>query len=279
MIKAIQHWLVFTDLDGTLLDKHSYSFLAAQPALTRLAEYGIPLILNTSKTIPEVLTLRDALKNTHPFICENGGIIVIPNGYFPTLKSQTNPSAHHSGYQLILLGIDYEYILMQLQSAAESGFHFTGFSQLTAHQLATLCEFSEHDAAQAQVRSCSEPILWQDSKEQLAAFTHWLSTKGLTLVKGGRFHHVMGKQSKGEALKRLKTLYQQDNHHLISTLALGDSANDISMLQEADVAVVIATEQGSMALSSHPNSHFPPEIGPAGWNQAVLDWHNTIEER
>ena len=279
MIETTHRWLVFTDLDGTLLDKHTYRFSAAQPALARLADHAIPLILNTSKTLAEVLTLRTALANNHPFICENGGIIVLPKGYFPNMPAHSHPVAEQPDYHFILLGIDYAHILGLLQSAAEQGFHFTGFSQLPPHQLATLCEFSLNDAKQAQQRLCSEPILWQDTAEQLTAFTHWLSAKGLTLIKGGRFHHVMGKQSKGDALTYLKTLYQQNTTHPISTLALGDSANDISMLYEADVAVVIATEQGSMALSSHPNSHFPPEIGPAGWNQAVLDWHNTIEER
>ncbi|MGA0327631.1 MAG: hypothetical protein ACO3OK_11595, partial [Limisphaerales bacterium] len=46
-----QRWVVVTDLDGSLLDHHTYSFEAALPALSVLKEEGIPLILNTSKRI------------------------------------------------------------------------------------------------------------------------------------------------------------------------------------------------------------------------------------
>ena len=46
--------LVFTDLDGTLLDHHDYSYDAALPTLRRLKKANIPLIFNTSKTAAEV---------------------------------------------------------------------------------------------------------------------------------------------------------------------------------------------------------------------------------
>ena len=42
--------LVFTDLDGTLLDHHSYSHAAALPGLERLRGLEVPVIPVTSKT-------------------------------------------------------------------------------------------------------------------------------------------------------------------------------------------------------------------------------------
>ena len=42
--------LIFTDLDGTLLDHHSYSFKGAEKALHILRQHSIPLIFNSSKT-------------------------------------------------------------------------------------------------------------------------------------------------------------------------------------------------------------------------------------
>ena len=76
--------LVFTDLDGTLLDHESYSFEPALPALAVLKEKNIPLVLCTSKTRAEIELFRIQLKNIHPFISENGGAIFVPKGnYFP----------------------------------------------------------------------------------------------------------------------------------------------------------------------------------------------------
>ena len=55
------HLAVFTDLDGSLLDHHAYSFENARPALERLREQRIPLVFITSKTRPEVEMLQAAM--------------------------------------------------------------------------------------------------------------------------------------------------------------------------------------------------------------------------
>jgi len=74
--------IVFSDLDGTLLDHETYQFDAAQPALDLLKQHGIPLILNSSKTRAEITAIRDQLQNTAPFIIENGAAVIIPPGWF-----------------------------------------------------------------------------------------------------------------------------------------------------------------------------------------------------
>lgn len=57
MFSIQQPLLVFSDLDGTLLDSHSYDW---QPAtwLTRLREANVPVILCSSKTSAEMLYLQ-----------------------------------------------------------------------------------------------------------------------------------------------------------------------------------------------------------------------------
>ncbi len=74
--------LIFTDMDGTLLDHHTYSFEAAKPTLTSLAERNIPVIPTTSKTFVELLELRETIGLTGPFIVENGAAAYIPHGFF-----------------------------------------------------------------------------------------------------------------------------------------------------------------------------------------------------
>ena len=72
--------IIFTDLDGTLLDK-KYSYESALPALALIESHKIPLVLCSSKTRSEIEFYRTKLNNDHPFICENGGGIFIPIGY------------------------------------------------------------------------------------------------------------------------------------------------------------------------------------------------------
>ncbi len=74
--------LIFTDLDGTLLDHDNYSYEPAANLLEKLNNIGIPVIPTTSKTRSEVLPLRRAINNEHPFITENGAGIYIPKDYF-----------------------------------------------------------------------------------------------------------------------------------------------------------------------------------------------------
>ena len=74
--------IIFTDLDGTLLDHKTYAATKARQALLCLKKNNIPLIICTSKTRPEIEFYRQKLRISHPFIAENGGAIFIPKGYF-----------------------------------------------------------------------------------------------------------------------------------------------------------------------------------------------------
>ena len=82
-------FLVFTDMDGSLLDHHTYSYLDALPQLHRLEHLGIPVIPATSKTRAELEHLRAELGNKNPFIVENGAAVFIPVGYFDTQPAGT----------------------------------------------------------------------------------------------------------------------------------------------------------------------------------------------
>jgi len=72
-------YIVVTDLDGTLLDHYDYSWDKAQAALDFLQDRGIPVVINTSKTAKEVLTLQKRIGLDAAFIVENGSGIFIPD--------------------------------------------------------------------------------------------------------------------------------------------------------------------------------------------------------
>ena len=74
--------LVFSDLDGTLLDHATYSFEPARPALDRLRNLGIPLILTTSKTAAEVAGLHAALLGCEQAVAdgEGAGLVELDGG-------------------------------------------------------------------------------------------------------------------------------------------------------------------------------------------------------
>jgi mannosyl-3-phosphoglycerate phosphatase len=73
--------VIFTDLDGTLLDPENYSFKDAQPALDLIRAKGIPLVLCSSKTRAE-MALPEAFGQQASFYRGKRRRIFVPGGYF-----------------------------------------------------------------------------------------------------------------------------------------------------------------------------------------------------
>ncbi len=58
MPTLLQPLMIVTDLDGSLLDHHSYRWDAAVDWLDQLQQHQIPLVICTSKTAAEILPLQ-----------------------------------------------------------------------------------------------------------------------------------------------------------------------------------------------------------------------------
>ena len=112
--------IVFTDLDGTLLDHDTYSWQEAAPALEALRIKGVPLILCSSKTRAEMLVLWQELGLSHPFITENGGGIFAPETNPITGAGHWQPAG--PGWRGITLGRPVK----ELRAALDGFKHETG---------------------------------------------------------------------------------------------------------------------------------------------------------
>ena len=89
-------------------------------------------------------------------------------------------------------------------------------------------------------RHVSEPILWHDSETQWEKFSTQLEAKGIRTLRGGKFIHLMGRADKADGFMITRELYKaQFPISPWTTVAVGDSANDQSMLESADIAIVI----------------------------------------
>lgn len=262
--------LIFTDLDGTLLDHDDYSFDAARPALAEIRARGIPLILSTSKTLAEVIAINRALENRQPVIVENGGALCFPLD----LPYPFELTAHEQeqGHAVIRLGPPYAEIRRFIRQVRdEHAWGLRGFGDMRTRDVMQLTGLSEAAARSAMQRQCSEPFLWFGSEAELAALGELVRGQGLDLTRGGRFWHLTGQTSKAAGLKAMRTLFAVDSDTLLTTIALGDSENDREMLQAADIAVVIRRSDGTQ-LQCHGirQTLYSERAGPAGWNAAML---------
>jgi mannosyl-3-phosphoglycerate phosphatase len=268
--------LLFTDLDGSLLDHHNYDYSAALPAIRALRAQAIPWILTTSKTAAEVIELRAELDNHYPFIVENGaGIFWESGSVLPQyLPKHGSVQPWGEGFKYVSLSRVLRSELLQLASSYKKQLKlsFIGFSDMSCQQIVECTGLSLINAAKAKQRQFSEPLLWQDSEENLLKFQKALEPHGLQLIKGGRFVHLMGLSNKGLALQWLAHYYHQAWSQPIETMALGDGYNDIPLLEASDCPVIIRSPVNPRPKVNHPSVIVTQECGPLGWNQAVLNW-------
>jgi mannosyl-3-phosphoglycerate phosphatase len=259
--------VVFTDLDGSLLDHETYAWEAARPALDRLRGDAIPWVLVTSKTRAEVEVWRERLRNDHPFIVENGGAAFIPRGYFPF----PIPGALVRGrYDVLEWGTAHRKLAAGLEkAAAAAACRVQSFHAMTTEEAAAACNLPPAEAALAQRREYDEPFLILDAG-RATDLLHAIEAQGLRWTRGGRFFHVTGNNDKSEAVLALRNLFLCAAGQVL-TIGLGDGWNDIPFLEVVDFPVIIRTPWASELKSRLPSAHVTAASGPAGWNQAVQD--------
>jgi mannosyl-3-phosphoglycerate phosphatase len=262
----VRVFLVFTDLDGTLLDAETYSFDAARPALDRLRSKGIPLVMVSSKTRAEIEVWRSRIGNKDPFISENGGAIFVPDGYF---HFAICASRERDGYHVIEMGTSYPILVEALQRAShETACRVAAFHSMDANEVAGLCALPLDEAVLAKTREYDEAFQILDD-ERGPALLAALERAGFQWTRGGRFHHVLRGSDKARAVQQLRDLYGRKYADL-RTVGLGDAPNDASFLNVVDIAVLIRSDNTERLQELVPRGRATPLEGPGGWNQAVL---------
>lgn len=256
--------LVVTDLDATLLD-HSYSWAAAEPALRRLRAQGVPVVLNSSKTLAEMEALAAALDLESPIVAENGGLIALPHG-----SGQMPDSVPE--YSIDIKGLPRQTLLRAAHALrAGEGYRFKGFADWSAAELAELTGLSAKQAEASGNRLATEPILWEDTEANRLRFADALATQGIRMLRGGRFWHLMGDADKADGVQAVLAFYEEKEPDTDwQLLALGDSANDTEMLEAADIAVVIPHAEGPRIDPKGVRVVHAPYPASAGWNAAIL---------
>jgi mannosyl-3-phosphoglycerate phosphatase len=277
---ALQPRLVVTDLDGSLLDHHSYDFSPAAPWLARLKQMGVPVIPVTSKTRAELIPLREALGLTAtPFIAENGAVIGLPPGWCHARLDR--PGGGRDGVVIKHPGVDVGFIRARLTIWRERlDVRFTRMGELSVHEVMALTGLDETRARNARKREGSEPLLWEDSETALATFRAALEGDGLQLTQGGRFWHVMGHSAdKGSAVEWLVKRFTALRGCAPLSLGLGDGPNDITMLEAVDQAVVIRACHDLIVEPNNASLYRTDATGPTGWAEGVAHWWGRNDRR
>jgi len=257
--------VIFTDLDGTLLDHHTYDWTPARPALDRLARTGMPLVMVSSKTRPEIEALRRAMGNRHPFVSENGGAVFIPDDYALDIPPEADQMDE---YRVLVLGRPAAEIAVAFDRLA-ARLPVRALSRMTIPEIVALTGLTPEQASGARNREFGEAFILDEPEAGEERLAEAVRDLGLRLTRGGRFYHLLGENDKGRAVSLLADLYRRKNPGLI-TAAIGDSPNDRPMLAVVDRPFLVARPDGGHAKIDRPGLTRLPLAGPAGFNQAVL---------
>ena len=253
-----KYWIV-TDLDGTLMDEN-YDISPARKTLKLLAELDIPVIPCTSKTASEVRFFRTENGLFDPYIVENGAAVY---GFNQNKSSEWE----------LILGQSYKElrnILMNISKIVN--YKLIPLNDLNKNQIFDLTGLSNEGINRALDRQWSVPFL-NPPDEIFEKVNLVCESYNVHVFKGNRMSHMLSSKShKGEAVNKLKFHLQNKD---VQIIALGDSQNDLPLLEYADISIVIPGKKG-------PNKYLQKGIDKGLFRLAnaphALGWSNSVED-
>jgi predicted mannosyl-3-phosphoglycerate phosphatase (HAD superfamily) len=187
-------FVVFSDLDDTLLDRRTFDFEAARPGLELLKRNEIPLVLMASKTM-------------EAFAVENGGAVFIPQRYI-TGSEESNIAKKGLYFQKILRTPFAEIQAFFRNFVKRHGAPFRALTDLSLEDVIRMTNLPGEQASKALARAYDLPFTVDSGAEGLVQLlAEEASLQGLTVVEGGRFFHFKGKADKGTAFDVLRPYY------------------------------------------------------------------------
>ncbi|MCU0822236.1 MAG: HAD-IIB family hydrolase, partial [Spirochaetes bacterium] len=255
--------IVFSDLDGTILDLNTYSYEDSLEAVDLLKKNGVPLILVSNKTFPEMRVIHAELRLGHPFIFENGGGIAYP----VKNRDGKNFKIENLGKGMEILKGKFR-LLNTISAVTVKSIYdmdpveITDRTGLTGKNIELLTD-----------RSASLPFVFvtQGHQVDVDLINEALKTHGVFIIKGGRFYHLVSAGvDKGGAVKKVSEFIKRNSSGAdnIVTVGIGDSESDISMLKAVDIPFLIRKPDGSV-IKTDFEVIATRNIGPGGFTEAI----------
>jgi len=241
--------VIFTDLDGTLLEEDGSLSKDARAALGSLGARGVRVVPLTSKTRLELARWLEELGGERWGSFENGAGLMTPSG------AEVLPGA---------LPVDrLRGILRDVRD--ETRLAIRSVEEMPDEELAERTGLPLPAIPMARAREFDLPFCAPEGAEE--AISRALQRRpGTRLTKGDRFFHLLGRHDKADAVRRLVGLLRPSR-----TIGLGDAPNDAGFLRIVDQAVLVPKKAGVDARLEAvlPDAAVAPAPGGAGWSVAV----------
>tara|TARA_B100000886_G_C20363712_1_gene466376 strand:+ start:286 stop:1092 length:807 start_codon:yes stop_codon:yes gene_type:complete len=250
--------IIFTDLDGSLLDRDNFKFDQIKDYLRSLIDNGIIIIPNTSKTEKEIKKFLNELGSETPFISENGSSIHglnLINANFPN-KIVLSRDKHK------LLEIFNSKIPKELKEKCKF------ISEMNSKQQSKIFDLQDNNLKNALNRKYTIPFLFEGDKIQKNKLIKILRSATLTMQEGGRVINLGDNTNKVKSMNQVLKIYKKVESR-IKVIAVGDNFNDLDMLRNCDIPCLVFNDQfkqdqiniGNLIVSNKPS--------PEGWADVI----------
>jgi mannosyl-3-phosphoglycerate phosphatase len=248
--------VVFSDLDRVLGAPHAEAFTMAAAVLRQLEADNTALVLCSEKTRAELGFIQQKLEITHPFICEDGGAVIVPDGYF---HFEIPNARRVAGCQVLEFGRAYADVVDILHRTADRlQIEIVSFSDMSIEEVARECQLPLLEARLAKLREYEEPFRLVDpafaSRSRLFKALDAASLRGR---EGGRFDRVGGPVDSPAGVRLLTGLYRRDRGDLIT------------------VGITHRTPHGRLPRLVHDAIMVAVDDSPEG-SVDVVDWAEAI---
>ena len=255
--------LIFTDLDGSLLNHNNFEFKEIKGFILQCIKNGIKIIPNTSKTEEEIQVFLKQLGKNLPFIVENGAAIHNLDLVDSKIKSKNNS---------IVFSRSLNEILEQFKINIPIDFQKRCFflKDMSPIDQMKILGLNKKYLPFALNRYYSMPLVFEGPKEIKNEFINLLKKIGMKLHEGGRVYNISDDCSKGKAMTTLIEILKKDLDYKTHTIVIGDSPNDISMLNDCDQPCIIPLpNKNNLCHLKDQKIIRAIQSAPQGWEEVV----------
>ena len=251
--------LIFTDLDGSLLNRESFDFTPIKNFLKELLNNDIFIIPNSSKTAKEIMNFNEELGEKLPYISENGSAIHdlnLINTNFPekiTLSRETNE----------IMDIFKKKIPSSLRSKC------TFLSDVEKKKQQEILGLPIKKIKYAINRDYTLPFIFNGNRNHRENLNKFVRESGLTLQEGGRVINLCDNVSKSQAMKNVIKVFKKVNNENLVTIGVGDNFNDLEMLRNSDFPCLVFNDKFTLEKININNCIVSKKPAPEGWEEIV----------
>ena len=266
-MKQKKQIIIFTDLDGSLLNKDTFRFDEIEDYFKELISIGIKIIPNSSKTEAELSDFNNQYNLNLSFIAENGSSIHGLN-----LINKNLP-------QKILLGrsTDQIYKVYEENIPSDLKQKITFILKLKSKEQEEIFGLPLNKMLLAIKRDHSIPIQFNGTENEKSEFINIINDCGLTIQTGGRIMNICDNTNKSKAMVKTIQLIKDEMNNEIITIGVGDNQNDIEMLGETDYSCLVKNDNFDSSLINMDNLIKSSKPSPLGWADVIKTAIQKIE--